>query len=688
MSGRISCLFFWLMFPVIMFSGCRGCRSYTERGDLEAIRDRGKLRIILPASHEDETLPREGVPLNFSRDEAERFAEELGLKPVLVYVENYSDLIESLLSGEGDLIATGLTVTEKRKKRVAFSDPIMLVKEQVVVRADDDTINKRDDLAGRRLAVRRSSSYWETLEGLREMYPGIELVAVEEGRDTEQIIHMVAEGEYDVTVADSNLVEEVKRYRDDVKAALDLTGDRPVAWAVRPGSKELLKELNGFIDREKLAVMRGGTYKDDLPGLKERKVLRVLTRNNAATYFLWRGKLMGFEYELAKEFAKRHGMRVKMIVPPSYDDLIPWLKQGKGDVVAASLTVTGKRRKEKGIAFSEPYNYVSEMVVARADEDGLDDVSDLAGRTLVVRKGSSYWQTLERLKDEGMEFDIQEAPGDMETEDIIERVARGEYDLTVSDSHILDIEFTYRDDIKGAFALTEKVPHAWAVRSDARELLSAINSFFGFEYRGLFYNITYNKYFVHERCIMKHVKQRAGTASRLSPYDDLVKKYAMRYAFDWRLITAQMYEESRFNPGAVSWAGAKGLMQLLPSTAAEIGFKDLQSPDKGVHAGVKYMYQLRSYFDTSLPLSERVNFALASYNAGYGHVLDARRLADRNGLDQDVWFDNVEKGMLMLSRPEHYRQARYGYCRGSEPVKYVREIRNRHAAYLDILSGP
>lgn len=629
-------------------------------------------------------LPREGTPLGLNEEVAKKFALEIGLVPVVVYVENYEDLIEYLLDGKGDLIAADLTVTSERKSRVAFSAPIKLVKEQVVTRTDDNTIKKKKDLSGRQLAIRKSSSYWETLEELKKSYPGVEMLPVKENLDTEQIIHLVAEGVYDATVADNNLIDEVLRYRSDVKVAIDLTGDRPVAWAVRPQSTELLKELNSFIDREKLAGLSGETYKDDLPGIKGRKVLRVLTRNNAANYFLWRGELVGFEYELAREFARRHGLRIKMIVPPSHDDLIPWLKEGRGDVVAASLTVTEERKAEQGVSYSRPYNYVTEMLVARADEESLQEMRDLAGREVVVRPGSSYWQTLSRLKEQGVEFQLQEAPADMETEEIIDKVAKGEYDLTVADSHILDIELTYRDDIKGAFALTDKVPHGWAVRAENKELLAAINSFFEKEYRGLFYNVTYNKYFKHKHGIRKLVEQRAGTGNKLSPYDEIVKKYAKRYAFDWRLITSQMYQESRFDPGAVSWAGALGLMQVMPRTLKELGFEDVHSPDEGIHAGVKYLYQMRSRFDAPLPLTESVNFALASYNVGYGHVLDARRLAGRMGLNPDEWFNNVERAMLLLAKPEYYRHSRYGYCRGSEPVKYVQEILTRYSAYINI----
>ncbi len=684
MSGKRN--FHLLIFSVLIFAGCtRWCgESYIEKGDLDAIAKRGRLRIILPSSREFECLPRRGTPLVTNEILARKFAEELGLHPDVVLVDRYDDIIEYLLDGRGDIIAAPLTVTQERRDRLAFSSIIGLVKEQVVTRAGDDSIKGVEDLAGRRVAVRRSSSYFATLQELKKKHPEIEIMTVDEHFGTERIIQLVAQGRYEATVADSDIMDEVLIYCNKVRAAIDLTDERPVAWAVRPGSKELLQKLNAFIGRERVSGRGVKTGRGDLPEIKNRKVLRVLTRNNAVSYFIYRGELVGFEYDLALEFAKRNGLAVSMIVPPRHEDLIPWLKEGRGDVVAAALTLTEDRKAEPGVSFSRPYNYVSEMLVARADESGLEGVEDLEGRTIVVRSGSSYRQTLEGLKGRGIGFRIGEAPADMETEEIIDRVARGEYDLTLADSHILDIELTYRDDIKGAFALTEDMPQAWAVRAESRELLAAVNSFFDETYKGLFYNMTYNRYFGHEHAIKSHVEQRASTSGRLSPYDGLVKKYADRYAFDWRLITAQMYQESRFDPEAVSWAGAIGLMQILPGTAMELGFKDITSPAGSIHAGVKYLYQMRSRFDTTLPLEVRENFALASYNVGWGHVLDAQRLAEEAGLKSDMWFDNVEKAMLMLSKPEYYSRTRYGYCRGSEPVKYVREIRHRYNAYMAV----
>jgi membrane-bound lytic murein transglycosylase F len=246
-------------------------------------------------------------------------------------------------------------------------------------------------------------------------------------------------------------------------------------------------------------------------------------------------------------------------------------------------------------------------------------------------------------------------------------------------------ELTWRDDVAAAFPLGEPVPLAWAVRASNPELRAAVDEFLDKEYRGLTYNVLHRKYFEDPKKIRRHIKYRTGT-SALSPYDDTVRRYADEHDFDWRLIVAQIYEESGFDPTAKSFAGAVGLLQVLPRTAEELGVGNLEDPETNIRAGLDYLAWVRERFEEDLSVRDRMWFTLAAYNVGAGHVRDARRLAAQKGLNPDRWFDNVERAMLLLSRPEHARNAQHGYCRGSEPVQYVREIQSRYEAYLDMLA--
>ena len=240
--------------------------------------------------------------------------------------------------------------------------------------------------------------------------------------------------------------------------------------------------------------------------------------------------------------------------------------------------------------------------------------------------------------------------------------------------------------MRSAYVLEDKVAHAVALRARNPKLKQALDEFVKRMYRSEFYNITYRKYFESQRSVKRLARGRVldPLKGRISPYDDLVRKYADLYGFDWRLVTAQMYQESRFDPKARSHIGARGLMQLMPRTARSMGVKDIHDPAHSIRGGLKYLSWLRNRFEDDLPLSERLWFTLAAYNAGAGHVQDARRLAKRLGYDSNRWFGHTEKAMLLLAKKEYASKARYGYVNGREPVNYVREIKERFEAYINL----
>lgn len=665
--------------------GVLACSSdETPSGTHQVEKPRTALRVILPSHPQGlDYLPRSGLPNNDEYRLLDLYAEASNSDIEKVYIDSYDQLIPSLLAGKGDIIVNNLTVTDQRQQQVNFTSPIAFVHEQLIGR-QGDTPKSAHELDGRQVAVHRSDAYYETLSRLQKtrFQPPFEIIEVDEAIPTDQIIKGVMEGSYDLAVADSNQLLGLPA-GSGIEIGFDIGAVRPIAWAVSKENGTLLTSVNDFLGRHHLAGQGEFIARDDLAKIKEHKVLRVLTRNNASTYFLWRGELYGFEYELAKRFAEQHKLRLEMVVPPSRDLLIPWLLQGKGDLIAAAMTNTDERIQE-GVSFSRPYNTISEIVVSRSD-DTIDSAEQLAGRSVVIRRSSSYWQSMEALQQQGIALTLVAAPEELETEELIAQVARGEIDITVADSNILDIELTWRDDIRAAFAL-ETRQHGWVVRQDNPQLLKAVDAFHKKEYRGLFYNVTYKKYFSNSKRILSHIEERADTAENnaLSPYDELVRKHADHYGFDWRLIVSQMYQESRFDPKAKSWVGALGLLQVMPRTAKEFGIKNLHDPDSGLNAGVQYLNWLLQRFEPELDIGERMWFSLAAYNAGLGHVRDARVLARKKGWDGDRWFDNVEKAILLLSKKEYAKKAKHGYVRGHEPVNYVRQIRDRYLAYIKL----
>ena len=644
------------------------------------------LTVIVPSRDAEFRHAGTDVPLDssqFHRVLIRRFAEQHFLDISWVQVERWDELVPALAAGKGDLIAADITVTEQRKKKVAFTVPAHRTREHIVVR-EGDRIESLRDLVGRTIAIREQSSFWHAMQHARRAHPGIEIRLVPENTPPETLLAGVSEGRLDmaaVNVGDNALLEAdwpmlrvvSKPFKSDA-----------VAWAVNPHAPNLLSELDRFLSIEQLTTLANGERYDDLTDIKRHGVLRLVTRNNAATFFLWRGEQVGFEFELLREFAKRHGLNVEVVIAPQHASLFEMLERGVGDVAAASLPLDVPPRTES-VAMTRPFNYVYDYLVARHDDDSVLGIEDLTGRAVTVRPSSAHWHTLERFRGEGLKVDIASAPEDTETETLIAAVGEGRIDLTVAASHVLDIELGYRTDVRKAFSLRGPVALGWAVRRGNSELLAALNEYLDKEYRGLFFNVVYQKYFENRTRMQLNRKDRVdhADADSLSPFDELVQQETAKHAFDWRLIVAQMYQESRFNPRARSPAGAVGLMQMLPRTAREFGVRKLRDPAQSVRAGVAYLAWLHSRFEPELTVKNRIWFALAAYNAGFGHVTDARKLASgKLGLDPDRWFDNVEVAMRLLSKRTYYRNATHGYVRGREVVQYVREIRERYRSYL------
>jgi membrane-bound lytic murein transglycosylase F len=644
-------------------------------------KDTGNLLRVIVRPEPVAFLPRNAEPVRLDRDIARGLAAALGRRYQPVVVKDYADMIDRLLAGDGDIIAASMTVTKARSRRVLFSIPYQHVDELLVVPAGKGAADAWQDLNGKTICARRDSSYVETLTQMQEQDVALHIDLQPADEDTEEIVDKVVSGDCPATVVDSHYWSSLRRYFDGVQALRPLAEDRPIALAMRPDEEELKKEVNRYLIKRALTGRRNSFYTDDLSGLKKRQRLRMITRNGAATYYLYRGSPFGFEYELMHRFARQQGMRLDIVIPDDNESLIPWLNEGRGDVVAAMLTVTPERGERAG--FTRPYFHDEEVVVTRSD-DNINDIQDLDGRTVFIRKSSSYYRTFRQLQAKVSGMRVKFAPEDMQTDEILQRVDEGSEDITICNQELLEIEQTYGRKLKAAIPVGGETNIAWAVRKSNPELLAALNRFIKKEYRGLFYNVQKQRYFKDSKVIARADSPwRLDKSGRISPFDDIVRKYAARNNLDWRLIVAQIYKEYRFHTKKRSWSGAEGLMQLLPRAAREVGVDGkLSDPETSIKAGVRYLRRMIDLFDPKLSLQTRIRFGLASYNAGRGHVLDARRLARRQGLSPDIWYGNVERAMLLLSKRKYYSKSRFGYVRGSEPVDYVREIEDRYFSYI------
>lgn len=440
----------------------------------------------------------------------------------------------------------------------------------------------------------------------------------------------------------------------------------------------------------------------DLDKIIRKGKITALTDNSSSSYFIYKGQPMGYEYELLELFAEHLGVELEIVIVDDLDEIFNELNSGRGDIIAANMTVT-KERSEL-VSFAEHHLLTRQVLVQRYPDHWsnippgmlestiIRNPIDLIDREVHVRKNSSFYSRLQSLSDEiGGEINVVQVPGDYETEQLIHMVANGQIMYTIADENVAMINRTYYSniDIKTPISFPQKI--AWAVRKNSPDLLSTMNMWIKSMQNNVDYIAIYDKYYRSPKAQRDRAKSEFSSIAggQISKYDNLIQAHSEVLDWDWRLLASQICQESRFDPKAESWSGAQGLMQLLPETAERFGVVDISSPDENMRAGTLYLSWLDGFWSNRIiNETERVKFVLASYNVGLGHVIDARNLAVKYKSDPNTWEGNVDHYLLMKSRAKFYNDTtvRHGYCRGEEPYNYVKEILTRYEHYKNVIS--
>lgn len=420
----------------------------------------------------------------------------------------------------------------------------------------------------------------------------------------------------------------------------------------------------------------------DLDSIQTTDTLRVITRNHPLTYYLYRGTRRGFEYELIQRFAEEQNIFLEVVVPPTWQDMIPYLLEGKGDIIAANMTITADR--EDLVAFTRPYMEVRQVLVGTEEYPPPQTLDELEDRWVVVRGGTSYEERLRELQQRGMSFGIEALNAPLDEEDPIERVANGERGLTVIDNSIGRLEQQYYPNLVIGAPLTEPQQVAWAVRPNAPELLNALDEFLQRYYRSAYFNILKRRYFDTPDRFKAHRTALLAmrTEGRISRYDEIFQEAAAETDLDWRFLAALSYHESRFHPDKRSWAGAIGLMQVMPRTAQIVGIDNLYDPVQNIHGGARYFRWIYDMYSQAASHEDRLALSLAAYNAGAGHIADARALARQRGLNPNTW-EELRLVLPSFEDPEIYNQFERGYFRGRSVRKYVFDVMHRFDIFRD-----
>ena len=455
---------------------------------------------------------------------------------------------------------------------------------------------------------------------------------------------------------------------------------------------------------ESIAIEGGAVYNSivansvdrDLEEIKKDGVLRALVVYSSTSYFLYRGKTMGFEYELLNGLAEHLNLKLELIISDDLDSEFEVLNRGDVDLIAHGMTITNQRKWE--VAFTD-YLYLTKQVLVQKQPDNyrkmswsalqkelIHDPIELINDTVSIRRNSAYYERLISFSNEiGGNIVIDTLDGQLTTGEIIAMVADGDIKYTIADENLAKINASDRPILNIDVPISFSQRIAWVTRKKSQKFRAVVNTWIKSQRKKTDYNVIYNKYFKNKRSfnLRTNSDYYSLNNNQISKYDDLIKTYAKKIGWDWRLLSSQVYQESRFDPDADSWVGAQGLMQIMPATSKSLGIENPTDPQESIKGGSTYLNQIYNRF-TKVPDSlNRIKLSMAAYNCGFGHITDAQLLAEKNGLDPNIWTDNVERMLLDLSLPKNYNKPfiKHGYVRGSEPVMYIDKIFERYEHY-------
>lgn len=420
----------------------------------------------------------------------------------------------------------------------------------------------------------------------------------------------------------------------------------------------------------------------DKEGIQSRGTLRVAIDNNSSSYYIYRGRRMGFEYELLLDLGKQLGVQVEFIVATDIDDAFVQLEDGRVDLIAMNLQE--KSGTKPNVSYTNAVGSMNTVLVGRKKLLSWDS---LQKDTIVVRKGAVYSGQLAQLKDSlKLEFSVVEVPDHEEI--LLDRIVDREVSWTVAEKTVAQTNATYYDELQVGLDLSKEGPVTWALRSSSTDLLQVVNSWLDEKKEGFIYR-TYAKYFLNSK--NQYVRSTSTYSSlggnQISVFDELIQENSKTLGWDWRLLAALVYKESRFDTTALSYAGAQGLLQLMPVTLERFGVSNPNNPEESLRGGVKYLQYLDKFWQERVPeTNERIKFILASYNVGQGHVEDAWRLTLKYRKNTQSWQE-VANFLKLKSDPNYYRDpvVKSGYAKGHLAVNYVRDVLGLFQSYKDLV---
>ena len=420
-----------------------------------------------------------------------------------------------------------------------------------------------------------------------------------------------------------------------------------------------------------------------LTKIKEDKELKVVMLNSPTTYYIGVNGEQGFEYDLLKNYADRLGVALDVTVVNTVAEAIAMAKTSDVHIISASLSKTASQVQE--FNFGPSYFEVQQQVICSRkllqENKFPRDIESLAGLSVRVGEETSYSDTVRALIKDGFDINVTYTT-EFATEEILEQVSKNSIDCTIADSNIYALNLRYYPEMEMAFTISEREQLAWILPDGADNLEADMYAWLNeytqqgkmAELKDHYYsNVHYFNYYDY-KMFYKRIE------NRLPKYQKYFVHAGEKYEIPWKLLAAIAYQESHWNPNAKSFTGVRGMMMLTNATAKLLGVKNRVDANQSIIGGTRHIKQMIKFVPKEIEGENRLKFALAAYNIGMGHVLDAQKLAKRLGYNQNIWSD-LKQVLPLLSKKKYYQTLKYGYARGEEPVKYVESIYD----YRDIL---
>ena len=433
----------------------------------------------------------------------------------------------------------------------------------------------------------------------------------------------------------------------------------------------IMSSCSSISDREHVGI--------DLKEIHKKGKLTVLLENSSLSFFEYRGKKLGFEYEILAAFAKSIHLPLELKVVSNSKDFFRLLNDGEGDILGANLAIS--LADKKIINYSEPFYFAEQVLIQRQNDTLIREPLDLIEKTIYVRKNSCFQKRLSSIQEEiGSKIAVKTFDNDPITEDLIEKVANGEINYTLAHENLARISKELHPNLNIQTKISFKQKIAFALRLKSPKLKKSLDLFLEKYSESNEFKELKKKYFdyLSNQVVIDFTFKNGN----LSPFDDLFKDAANKYSWDWKILVAISHKESRFNPNARGLGGAFGLMQFMPLTGRIYGVGPSSTPKEQIDAAMKMLDKTYRSWSSVPDPEQRMKFTLGSYNAGRCHIEDAQKLARDNGLNPDLWDGNVELMVKKLSDPEYYGSARLrcGAYRGGA-VSYVRTIYSNYKAW-------